>query len=183
MDLSAVLLQKALIKAIEDDTELLRLAAPGAAGTSKLHVYAQRIPIHVHEDEDPKSEYDYSEEESEEDDAQSFPLALVKVTGGQVLEPMSTYKVTVQIIFGIYDPKDDNGGDLMVISLLERMQRIMIQSGTAGQSWTLARYNDDKQPMISWQISEDETDPYYFGGLTAVYETIPPANLQAQELI
>jgi len=56
---------------------------------------------------------------------------------------MSTYKVTVQIIFGIYDPKDDNGGDLMVISLLERMQRIMIQSGTAGQSWTLARYNDD----------------------------------------
>lgn len=183
MDLSAVLLQKALIKIIEDDTELLRLAAPGASGASKLHVYAQRIPIHVHEDEDPKSEYDYSEEESEEDDAQSFPLALVKVTGGQVLEPMSTYKVTVQIIFGIYDPKDDNGGDLMVISLLERMQRIMIQQGTAGQSWTLARYNDDKQPMIVWQISEDDTDPYYFGGLAAVYETIPPANLQAQELI
>lgn len=183
MDLSAVLLQKKLIKLIEDDTELLRLAKPGSSDLSKINVYAQRIPINVHEDEDPKSEYDYAEEESEESDTQSFPLALVKVISGQVLEPMSPYKVTIQIIFGIYDPKDDNMGELTVINLLERMQRILIERGTVGDSWNLARRNDNKQPMIEWQISEDDTAPYYFGGLTTIFETIPPDNLQAQEYI
>jgi len=184
MDLSAVLLQKNLIKIIENDTELLRLSKPGTSDLSKINVYAQRIPTNVHKDEDPESEYDYTEtefEESEDSDEESFPLALVKIVRGQVMQPMESYRVTVQIIFGIYDPTDDNGGELMVVNLLERMQRILVERGVVGDSWSLCRYNDNKFPMIEWQLSEDDTAPYFFGGLTAVYETTPPANLQTLE--
>lgn len=185
--LSIGFLQKGLCEFVTDVTKNIRLKFPGQEDGDQditLHVYSQRLPKPVHKDQEEVGEYDESEE-YEEDTAETtydnvFPFALVQVDGGTIAGPDDPTRVQVTIYFGTYEPDEKTAGDQDIYNLIETVCIALVESHVIADSWHLDR-GKDGTPMISWELSDEDAYPYYFGALTFVCSTAPPKNMGGSE--
>lgn len=114
---------------------------------SSVNVYTQRLPVKENRDDTP------------------FPFVLVKlIQGNQADLVESDHLVNVSIIVGMYNRDNDNQGDrdvsLAIDKIVESLLKDPIIDGV---------FNLDTESELNWSISEEETEPFFFGGLACTY--------------
>ncbi len=166
----ATFLQDELVVEVEKILKDIRLKTPDGK-KSKVNVFPQYLPIPT-----PKRppEGDIPPEVVEEGLAASdvetepdpFPYVLVRVDSGEIKEIDGEQSVTVYILIGVFDDNTDNLGFKDVLEIIQRIYERF------GKNAYMAEYECDTND-IEWALQEEESYPYYFGGMTLKFLTHP----------
>lgn len=100
-----------------------------------------------------------------EDDASSFPRCLVKLGGGQDGAEESTQEIVIEL--GAKDDSEDFSGYQTLCSVMEKIRINLGEFPTLNHKYAL------KKPMKWVLLPEDDTYPFYWGGMVLTFE-IPP---------
>lgn len=151
-------LQEALV---EDLLQLFEgeTFASSAGEPRPLRVYPQETP--------PMGGWD---ETDRQEDAPE-PYLIVRLLEGSIADPDSPQIVSVVLVICLYDAGDQRQGHRDVLHVVARIverygeNRVVRPSadGTGGAPFT-AQY------PIKWALQEDDTRPYYFGGVSLTFE-------------
>ena len=85
-----------------------------------------------------------------------FPVAIVRLISGETENKKqdNMYTVTVNIIFGTYDPNNNLQGYKDLINMLDKTIEYLLKKRIFGGYYELER-------NIKWQLEEDEFPHYY----------------------
>lgn len=112
-----------------------------------IHIYTQNLPVKQSKDDSP------------------FPFILIRLLQGRQEDMIdSDHLVQVNLIVGMYDNEKDNQGyrdvSLALNKIFESLSRNPIIDGV---------FPLDTESELNWSLSDEETDPFYFGGLSATF--------------
>lgn len=152
-------LQNALV------TDLLQLFAGETFASSTgdprpLRVYSQEVP--------PMAGWDEADRQEEAPE----PYIIVRLLEGSIADADSPQEVSVILVICLYDAGEQRQGHRDILHVIARIierygeNRVVRPSPdlTGGSPFT-AQY------PIKWALQEDDTRPYYFGGVSLNFET------------
>lgn len=105
-------------------------------------VYKNRLPI-VTEDEDDESKF--------------FPYAVVRLSESSTDEG-KPWLQKVYILLGVYDDDIMGGGYMHILTMIERITNRFLKE-------PLLDHKYRAEPLISSDIQDEDTYPYYFGAI------------------
>lgn len=152
--LTASDLQRALITEIEDVLKNLLNKSADGEQTEGFKGYAQFLPILKNDDDDPD---------------QYFPYFIVRVQNGTTKDDGDPWTVTVDILLGIHDADENNAGHFHIMNAINRITRRFCEEATLG---TAGHKAYRCQSEIQWDLQDEDTYPYYFGGVELKF-TVP----------
>ena len=92
-----------------------------------------------------------------------YPYIIVRIEDGEIKDEDSAQEVNVTLLIGVYEPDYDKQGHKDILNIIakvyERFAKIPILNG----KYTI-------QYPILWTLQEEESYPYYFGGMTLIFE-------------
>ena len=95
---------------------------------------------------------------SDGDGEEYFPFFIVRFTGGSTEDDDDWWHVATDIIIGIHDKEYSGGLDHVLVAIQRIMDRF------AQEPLLNKRYRAEQD--MEWALNDDETYPYYFGGVT-----------------
>lgn len=116
-----------------------------AAGesVSGVHVYKQNLPIILSD---------------EEDDSKFLPYAIVRLSEGKTEDDNTPWVDTVDIHFGVHDPRESNQGHQHIMVMCQR-----VIDRFAAEPLLAKKYRAEQD--IEWALLDEDTYPYYLGGV------------------
>lgn len=125
-------------------------------------------PLRVYPQETPPME-GWDEADRQEDAPE--PYIIVRLQEGSIADPDSPQVVSVILVICLYDAGDQRQGHRDILHVIARLverygeNRVVRPSNdlTGGSPFT-AQY------PIRWVLQEDDTRPYYFGGVSLTFE-------------
>ena len=137
-----------------------------AGETSKIHVYKQFLPIP--ETVDIPSTVTDLELEEETYNAQAkempFPYILVRVQEGIIEKIDGEQAVSVTLIIGVVDRGHENQGYKDVLNIIQKIYERFSKNAILAQKY-------ECMMPIQWALQEEESYPYFFGGMALRFET------------
>lgn len=120
----------------------------GANGTDKpLAVFPQGLPI----------------AENNDDEDNQMPYIIVRLMSGRVPSAEDAQHVSVYLVLCVYDEAADNQGHQDLLHIIHKIyERFATEPVLAGQYIYT--------PPFSWVLSEEDTYPYFFGGVEMAFE-------------
>lgn len=143
----ALLLQKELASEIEEITKDIVLKNP-AGEYAKLRSFEQSLPIRQLDEE-----YD-----------DPYPYCIVRIVEGETPDGMSAQSVKTILIIGVYDDRVEAQGHKSILNIIQRIQERFFKNGVLADQFIM-------QPGFNWTLQDDDSYPYYFGGIEITWET------------
>lgn len=148
-----------------------QLKAPATGELTDVHVYKQNLPIPApvtpsDEDLDPsviEEGLGLTDAENAED---PYPYALVRVTEGKIEKIDGEQAVEVFLLFGVFDDDLENQGHKDILNMIQKVYERFSKNAILA-----ARY--ECVMPINWALQEEESYPYYIGGMTLNFVTHP----------
>ena len=163
----AAFLQDDLAEELKVVFEHFRLEDPD--GTRRaINIYKQSLPIPEAE-EIPDT---VTDEELEEGiyDAKAkeapFPYILVRLEEGKIEVIDQEQTVIVNLIIGVIDRNHNNQGHKDVLNIMQKIYERFAKNAI------LAKKYENVMP-IEWALQDEESFPYFFGGMALRFETAP----------
>lgn len=124
---------------------------------ASLQFFTQKLP-------------DKTEEEDE-----FYPLVLIKIADGGK-RSNETYKINMIFVIGIFDEGSDNQGSDRVMHVINKILKDL-------QEEPLANGQFEMVDPYHWSLVDEDTEPYYFGGIEIAFEAAeaqkqPPKGLE-----
>lgn len=112
--------------------------------------YAQSLPI-VQDDE--------------EDEDSRFPYFIVRMTEGEGGQDQSAVRetATTHILLGVYENNPDNQGHRTILNMIQRFRERFEKNPLLKDKYRM-------RPEIKWALQDEDTYPYYFGGIEVTWE-------------
>lgn len=146
----------------------LKLKTP-MGGLSEVNVFTQALPIPP-PTEPPEGEDQTLLEEGFTDTdpvktEDPYPYAIVRVEDGRIEAIDDDQTVTVLVILGVYDDDLRNQGHKDVLNMIQDIYERFAKNAI------LARKYECQHP-IQWSLQEEESYPYFFGGVALTFNTV-----------
>lgn len=109
--------------------------------------YEQSLPIVV-EDDREASEF--------------FPYFIVQIEGGETEEDDDYWHIKVAVLLGIYDKDIETNGHQEILKMIDLIQQRFLARPLLNQKFRCL-------PKMSWALQEEDTYPFYFGGLELTF--------------
>ena len=162
----ATFLQTALAEELEEIFKDFRLKDPKGE-SSKINIFEQSLPIPEAvktETMDPEVlEEGMVESETVED---PYPYIIVRIENGNIEKIDGEQDVLLNLIIGVIDRDLNNQGHKDVLNVIQKI----IYRFTVNP--ILAHEYECVMP-ISWALQDEESYPYFIGGLALHFATIP----------
>lgn len=105
---------------------------------------------------------------------EDFPFVVIRMSSGQDGQDYS--EITTEIICGVYTAEDEAGGTNDVQNIIDRIRNDFLRRRILGGVFEL-------QLPLTWSVGSDQDrmqpHPYYIGQITAKWQTMHQAVLQA----
>lgn len=122
----------------------------------------ERVALKVYSQALPKS---FRLEDEEPPELSLAPYIIVELDEGNSGNTDKAEQVKMRLIICIYDDEENNQGHKDVMEIIEQVKnRFLINPLLKNQY----RYNEDEG--IQWALPDDDTHPYFFGGLDITFE-------------
>ncbi len=162
----ASFLQSELAEELKNILADLRLKSPQGEKSS-INIFEQFLPV-PQPQEQKKTEVSSELLENglveEQTDPDPFPYIIVRISDGEIKDENSAQTVSVILLIGTYEPDFDKQGykDIMniITKIYERFAKMPVLNG----KYTI-------QYPILWAIQDEESYPYYYGGMSLLFET------------
>ena len=147
--MTALDLQDELAKEVKNILkDIMTLNAAGER-VSGVQVYKQNLPIIM---------------SGEEDESKFLPYAIVRLAEGKTEDDDSPWSVTVDMLFGAYDPGEANQGHQHIMVMCQR-----VTDRFAAEPLLAGKFRAEQD--MEWVMQEEDTYPYYFGGVRMKFNT------------
>lgn len=93
-----------------------------------------------------------------------YPYIIVRIEDGEIKDEASTQTVNTILVIGIYDGSYDKHGSKDVMNVIQKIYERFAKHPVLGKKYTI-------QYPIKWMLQEEESYPYYFGGMALIWET------------
>lgn len=93
-----------------------------------------------------------------------YPYIIVRVGDGEIESPDSAQTVSINLIMGIYEPDYDKQGHKDILNIIAKIYERFAKTPILNGKYTI-------QYPITWVLQEEESYPYYFGGMGLAFET------------
>jgi len=135
-----------------------------------LNVFSQSLPIpdpsQMQAEDIPPEVIEEGLAASElENPEDPFPYAIVRITEGKIEQIDDNQAVTMLIILGVYDKAKENQGHRDILHMIQKIEERF------GKNAILAERYECVMP-INWVLQDEESYPYFIGGLTLNFETL-----------
>lgn len=163
----ATFLQDDLAADLADIFKHFRLKNPQGE-TVGLNIFKQSLPIPTAKDipdtvTDEELEEGKYNAEAEED---PYPYIIVRVEQGTIDKIDQEQAVIVNLIIGVIDRDYNNQGHKDVLNIIQKVYERFAKNAI------LAAKYECVMP-ITWALQDEESFPYFFGGMALTFETIP----------
>lgn len=103
-------------------------------------------------------------EDADDETSSCFPYFIVRVSDG-VDDDQYSIRGTVHamILLGIYDDSRDNQGYKTILNMIQRFRERFEKNPLVGNMYRI-------QPKITWTLQDEDTYPYFFGGIQAKWD-------------
>lgn len=135
--------QKALMEDVKHTLKGIGTTDISGKMVDGVNVYAQDLPAVL---------------SGEGDDSKFFPYAIVRLYDGMTEDDNSPWTVTADIHFGVYDADEDNQGHQHIMTMCQRVVDRFAYEPLLDKQYRA-------QQDMEWALQEDNTYPYYFGGV------------------
>lgn len=133
-----------------------------------LNIYKQFLPVRTAKDI-PDTVTDVELEEGifdAEAEIMPFPYILVRVETGEIKKIDGEQTVNISLIIGTVDNNPDNQGYKDILNIIHKIyERFSKHAILAGEYECLT--------PIEWALQEEESFPFFFGGMALTFETLP----------
>ena len=121
---------------------------------------AQDIPDTVTDEELEEGTYDAKAKYAQ------FPYIIVRIIDGEILNIDAEQSVDIQLLIGVVDRSHDNQGHKDVLNIIQKIYERFSKNPI------LAHKYECMMP-IQWALQEEESFPFFFGGMALRFETAP----------
>lgn len=164
--MTATFLQDDLVDELKELLKDFKLKDP-EGNESSINVFKQFLPI-----PERKKPEEYSQEELEEGlvdteiEEDPYPYIIVRLEQGTIDAPSAEQEIIVNLIIGVIDRSLENQGHKDVLNIIHDIyNRFAINP-------VLAHKYECTTP-INWALQEEESFPYFIGGMALRFLTIP----------
>lgn len=149
-------LQKGVVKRLEEVFENIQYEKPPKTGKKvdeetnslrKVQVFSQKLPV-----------------KEGKNDTQ-FPFVLVKLVDGVQTDRSNPHIVQIAIYVGVYDESFENQGHEDVSLMLNKIIHAFETHPIVGGCFEV-----DFESPINWSIADENTEPFYYGGVSIHFE-------------
>lgn len=114
----------------------------------KINIIEQNLPV-----------------QKDDDDTEPYPYVLVKIMDGDIPENEEKQTVSMNFMIGIYDENEDSQGANIVLNVIQDIIERFRKNPILNKKFIM-------QQKVRWALQEDDTYPYYFGGMETNW-TVP----------
>lgn len=166
--MTATFLQDDLCEELRKIFEGFQLKNPSGE-LSDINVFRQSLPIPAPSSPPDGEDPSYFEEGLGITDPvkaeDPYPYAIVRLTDGSIKDIDGNQAVNVFIILGVYDDDLSNQGHKDILNMIQKIYERFAKNAI------LARKYECMHP-ISWTLQEEESFPYFIGGIALTFETL-----------
>ena len=119
--------------------------------------------------------------QSEEDD-DPFPYGIIRLDNGAIAGGTDPHKVGTIILIGIFDDAPENQGHTAVLEIMEKIQEHYQNNPVIADLNGRIIGRLDTQTPISWALQDEESYPYFFGGLNLTWD-LPAPRTKVSDLV
>ncbi len=136
---------------------------------TSLHVFKQFLPVQGVKDlpedltDEQLEEGTYYAAESQED---PFPYIIVRIGQGTIDEPNGHETVYVTLLIGVHDKSYNNQGFKDVMHIIQVIHHRFSVCPVLAHAYECVM-------PIEWALQDEESYPYFFGGMSLKFELIP----------
>ena len=159
----AAVLQDDLAAEFEKVLKDFRLKAP-QGNSSNIKIFLQNLPM-----PEPLMQGDIPVEALENGLADQltapdpYPYIIVRIEDGEIKDEDSAQTVNIYLIIGIYEPDYDKQGHKDVLNIIAKLYERFGKNPVLNGKYTI-------QYPVSWAIQDEESYPFYFGGMNLAFE-------------
>ncbi len=144
--MTAFYLQEDLINELKKVFKGFKLKDPYGE-EADINIFSQNLPfINSDEEEDP------------------FPYIIVRISEGIINDIESQQEVTTQLIIGTYDDSKEANGHKDTLNIIQKIHERFFKNNVLANKYIM-------QTPFKWVLQEEDTNPYYFGGIEVSWET------------
>ena len=159
----ATFLQEDLVEELKKILQGFRLKNPYGE-SCEINIFSQNLPV-------PESleQTDIPIEQLEngliEDITmkEPYPYIIVRIEDGEIKDESSAQIVSVLLLIGIYDNAYEKQGYKDVLNIIQKIYERFAKMPVLNGKYTI-------QYPIVWTLQEEETYPFYFGGMNLDWE-------------
>lgn len=159
----AAFLQDDLVAELKYILRDFRLKDP-KGNLSEIHIFSQNLPLPESKTQDnlpiEMLENGLADDITTED---PYPYIIVRIEDGEIKDEASAQKVSTQLIIGIYDDAYEKQGQKDVLNIIADIYERFAKLAVLNYRYTI-------QYPILWTLQEEESYPYYYGGMQLSWE-------------
>lgn len=132
--------------------------------TSSINIFEQLLPMPK-----PSDRMEIAPEllenglVEEQTDPDPYPYILVRTQDGEIENEDSAQKVNLALLIGIYDPDYSKQGHKDILNIIAKIYERFAKMPVLNGKYII-------QYPILWALQDEETYPYYFGGMNLTFE-------------
>ena len=92
-----------------------------------------------------------------------YPYIIVRIDDGEIENAYSAQTASINLLIGIYEPDYDKQGHKDVLNIIAKIYERFAKVPVLNGKYTI-------QYPITWALQEEESYPYYFGGMGMEFE-------------
>lgn len=119
--------------------------------------------------------------QSEEDD-DPFPYGIVRLDNGAIAGTTDPHKVAIIVLVGVFDDAPENQGHTTVLEIMEKIQERFENIPVVMDLNKRMIGRVDPDTPVSWALQDEESYPYFFGGLNLTFD-LPAPRTKVSDLI
>ncbi len=133
-------------------------------GMDKIHVFRQLLPM-----PEPAGQEEIPPELLENGlvngitSPDPYPYIIVRIDDGEIENASSAQMVNINLLIGIYEPDYDKQGHKDVLNIIAKIYERFAKVPVLNGKYTI-------QYPVTWALQEEESYPYYFGGMGMAFE-------------
>ena len=109
-------------------------------------------------------------------DDEFFPFILIKLIDGEQKNQQSDNMTNIAFVIGVYDNDTEQQGYRDITHIINKIVENVKKNPIVGREFELSY-------PLKWKLHEEETDPYYFGGVEVPFITSQFRNIETEGLI
>lgn len=160
----ASLLQDDLVEELKVIFDGFHLSDPEGK-LSGINIYPQNLPIPESEEQKDipieQLENGLANDKTKED---PYPYIIVRVADGEIEDAASAQRVSTTLLIGVYDDSYEKHGSKDVMNIIQKIYTRFAKKPVLNGKYTI-------QYPISWTLQDEESYPFYFGGISLEWET------------
>ncbi len=162
----ASFLQSELAEELKNILVNFRLKSPQGEKSS-IYIFEQFLPVPQPKQQDEtkiSSELLENGLVEEQTALDPFPHIIVRITDGEIKDENSAQIVSVMLLIGVYEPDFDKQGHKDILNIITKIYERFAKMPVLNGKYTI-------QYPILWAIQDEESYPYYYGGMSLLFET------------